>query len=99
MIVSNCVQSTGHDVTMRFIYYISKLRDAAGLHLSPIIVDFHDETIWECPEEEGPAALALIEEALKLTNKELGGIIPIRSKPELIHCLAESKCENFKLSA
>lgn len=96
-LVNRVVQSTGHDVTMRFIYYISKLRDASRLHLSPIIVDFHDETIWECPEEEGPAALALIEEALRLTNKELAGIIPIRSKPELIHCLAESKCENFKL--
>jgi hypothetical protein len=93
-LVNRVVQSTSHDITMRLIYIISKKVDADRVPMWPVIVDFHDQTTWECPLTEGTRCAKLIEDSLAQLNRELAGIIPLRGEVKLIKNLAESKCED-----
>lgn len=72
-------QSTGHDCLLSLVWHVERLRQERGLtnRMWPWIVDFHDETIWECAEADVPAVTAVIQDAYTALNNELGADIPL----------------------
>ena len=52
MVVSNCVQSGGHDLQMMFGMHVADLVKANGLDARPYIYDLHDATYWQVREDQ-----------------------------------------------
>ena len=92
-LVNRVCQKTGHSILMQLVYIISKNVEAQKAPMWPVIVDFHDETIWEVPLTFAPRAVKLVGDSLARLNKELGGTIPMRGAVNVVHNLAEAKCE------
>ncbi len=93
-ILNRCIQSTGHYNLLTYLKHLEVLRRSSPhLELHPILVDFHDETIWEVPEAQAEEAMELFRKTWDLTNEELGGIIPLSGAPEICTCFSEFKCE------
>ncbi len=93
-IVNRVVQSTGHDLLVRYLRTLSEGLDATGLQWQPIIWDFHDECIIEVPEADAEMALETFREAQDILNAELGGTIPLRINPVVVRTLADAKLES-----
>lgn len=88
-------QSSGHDVLRTWIYYIQKLRVERGVVMLPWLVDFHDETIWECPEHEAERVKQVLIDALKLTDEEYDLTVRLEGDPMIADNLAQIKVENY----
>lgn len=89
-------QYSGHVVLQIWIYCIEQLRQERGVEMYPWLVDGHDDTVWEVPEEQAQAAAQVIDDALALANEELGMEIPIKGPSMIVDNLAEVKCENYQ---
>jgi hypothetical protein len=92
-LVNRVVQSTGHDILMKLLRYIDKLRAERGVEFRPIITDFHDEIIFETPESQIEAASQLVRDAYALLNHELDGIIPLKGSLKICRTMAEVKAD------
>lgn len=93
-IINRVVQSTGHDILMMINYELEQLRLEMGRPVFyPIIIDFHDESLVECKEEDAEIVCELFRKAYARVNEYLGGEIMITGTPELIDTLADAKCE------
>lgn len=92
-LVNRYCQTTGHDILMRYIWYVEKLRAERGVEMYPWIVDYHDETIWEAPEAHTAAAQQVLRDALIELNAELQPFIPLKGDALVAGNLAELKVE------
>lgn len=92
-IVNRVVQSTGHDILVRYIRILTTLLSQRDISYVPIIIDFHDECLIEVPEEEAERAITCFLLANTELNKQLGGTIPLRINPVIVHNLADAKLE------
>lgn len=95
-ILNRCIQSTGHDNLLLYLYHLDQIREERSIPMRPIMVDFHDETIWAVPEEHKETALQAMRDAWDRTNKDLGGIIPLTGEPEEVKSWAAFKCEGWE---
>jgi len=75
-ILNRCIQRTGHMILTKYLYHLNAPK------ARPVVVDFHDETIWECKIEDKEEVLRQFRDAWIKTNNELGGIIPLSGTPE-----------------
>lgn len=89
-ILNRAIQKTGHAALVRYLYNLVQLKPTA----MPKVPDYHDETIWESPLDCIQEDLKKFETAWNLTNKELGGIIPLYGKPEIHTSFAGFKCSD-----
>jgi len=87
------IQSAGHDCLQRVIRYIDELRTKNNIPMYPWIVDYHDETIWECEKSAQAEGLQAMTEALALLNRDLDWDIKIKGEPQVAMNLAEIKCD------
>jgi DNA polymerase I-like protein with 3'-5' exonuclease and polymerase domains len=90
-LVNRVVQSTGHEILTMYLYFIDQLRIQRRVDFIFVIADFHDETIVECKEEDGPKVMQLFNDALELTNQELNGIIKLKANPVTVKNLWQAK--------
>ena len=95
-ILNRCIQSTGHDNLLLYLHFLDEIRTERGIPMRPIMVDFHDETVWAVPHEHKAAALKAMEDAWVKTNNDLGGIIPLTGTPEEVKSWASFKCEDWE---
>ncbi len=92
--LNRCIQSTGHYNLLTYLKHLQTLRrDNSHLSIIPIVVDFHDETIFEVPIEQADEVMDLFRKTWSLTNEELGGIIPLSGEPEICYSFSDFKCE------
>ena len=94
-ILNRCIQSSGHDNLLTFLYHLDRIRTEYRLGFRFIVCDFHDETVTECPNDEIELTVWAINEALRRTNIELGGDIQLSGEPEICKCFAEFKVEGY----
>lgn len=88
------IQSTGHYNLLTYIKNLKYVREECPeLTLYPVVIDFHDETVWEVPIEQIQLALAVFRRTWDLTNEELGGIINLSGEPEVHYSFSDFKCE------
>lgn len=97
-IVNRVVQSTGHDILMMIIAEMDSIRrrelgNLRRLMWRPIIIDFHDESLVECREDDIPVVMEMFKEAYQTINKKLNASVQIEGEPEVIQTLADAKVE------
>jgi len=93
-VVSNCVQSSGHDILQLYARIARRLLDEAKITWYPIVMDFHDEVIIEVPDAEVPAAVKILEkDAYQELNRQLGGTCPLKGSAAVSKTLAGIKLE------
>lgn len=90
-ILNRFVQSTGHDILTMYIRILCDKVAAAGIPYKPIIIDFHDATTIEVPEEHGERTLQIFNEAMAELNSTLQGTIKLKGVPVIGRTLAEVK--------
>lgn len=96
-VVSNCVQSTGHDIHMKAIRIFAQEMHREKIPFTWIICDFHDQFIVEVDLENAQKTKDLISSTvMDILNKELGGVIPIKGDPQIVRSMSEVKIENFR---
>lgn len=91
-ILNRCIQRTGHMILVKYLYHLNQIRKE-GSSLKPMMVDFHDETVWQIKKIGKQSALKLFNDAWSLTNNELNGIIPLSGEPMACESFADFKCE------
>lgn len=50
-LLNRFVQSTGHEILLRYLVNINKLRKSRGVPMVAVVPDLHDETIFRCKED------------------------------------------------
>lgn len=85
------VQSTGHDILMKYVGILTRELTARGIPWAPIILDFHDATTVEVPEAEADRTVETFLWALEELNRQLGGRIQLKGIPTRGYNLADVK--------
>lgn len=91
-IVNRFVQSTAHDVTMRYIYILQQEREKKSIPMRPWMVDEHDATVWETPDRYVPQVVEVFNNAMTTLNNTLGWGIKFKGSVKTGKSLA-IKCE------
>lgn len=86
---SRFVQSTGHDVTLRFIYHIGKIREERSVPMVPWLLDKHDATTWQVNTKYLHQGVEAFEEAYRRLNAELQWSVQITGKVKTGNSMAE----------
>lgn len=77
-LVNRVCQSTGHDILVIWVDIWSKMLDARGLEWSPVIVDFHDESLVECRAADVEEVSQVLKvDSFEELNRRLRGKIPL----------------------
>lgn len=90
-ILNRFVQSTGHDILTMYIRILCSKVEAAGIPYKPIVIDFHDATTIEVPEQYGEEVAWIFMEAMAELNSTLQGTIKLKGVPVVGRTLAEVK--------
>lgn len=90
-VLNRFIQSTGHDILVRYIGILSRLLDESGIDWSPLIIDFHDASAIEVGERDLDKAIDCYEQALVVLNTELAGTIRLKGTPSYGTTLADIK--------
>ena len=98
IIVSNCVQSSGHDIQMMIIEETINLRAESGIQMQGIVWDFHDQSIVQVKEKDADAMVKIFKEAYRRMNIRLKKMNPeffldIKGDPAIVYNLAEAKIQ------
>lgn len=82
-VLNTVIQSSGHDYTDMLILFVEQLADKRGVEAIPVIPDYHDETIWMCPEDQANELAEIMTEAVKMVNDSIKFEIPLKGDPEI----------------
>jgi hypothetical protein len=79
---------------MMYTRIVARLLDEANVTWSPIVMDFHDESIIEVPDDQVPLATRIMEkDAYAELNRQLGGTCPLKGSAAVSKTLAGIKLE------
>lgn len=90
-LLNRFVQSTGHDILTKYITLLSQRLDDNDIPWSPIIIDFHDATTVEVPEEHAELTVRMFEASMDDLNYLLQGTVKLRGVPTVGVNLADVK--------
>jgi DNA polymerase I-like protein with 3'-5' exonuclease and polymerase domains len=89
------VQSTGHDILVKYVYILTNKLNEISIPWRPIIIDLHDATTVEVPEKYAGEVAAIMKDAMTDLNCEMGGEITLSGVPVIGTNMAEVKeCES-----
>lgn len=80
-ILNRFIQSTGHDILVKYIYILTCSLTGAGIPWQPLIIDLHDAATVEVPEQYADATVAVFESSMRILNEELGWSIQLKGVP------------------
>jgi hypothetical protein len=93
-ILNRVVQSSGHDILQLYSRIAAQLLTEAKLDWIPVVMDWHDETIIEVPDEQVEVAKKIMEvDAYRELNNMLGGTCPLKGSAAVAKTLAGIKLE------
>jgi len=93
-ILNRVVQSSGHDILQLYSRIAARLLTEAKLDWRPIVMDWHDESIIEVPDEQVEEARRIMEkDAYRELNQVLGGTCPLKGSAAVAKTLAGIKLE------
>jgi DNA polymerase I-like protein with 3'-5' exonuclease and polymerase domains len=93
-IINRVVQSTGHDILVKFIHDNAKNLDAAGIEWYPWIIDYHDESIIETREEHAEIAADCFRKTLSDLNEQMDWDVKMSGDVIIADNLADIKVED-----
>jgi DNA polymerase I-like protein with 3'-5' exonuclease and polymerase domains len=76
-IVNRFVQSTGHDVLLRFLMLINNARKVTQIPMYPWLPDEHDATVWEIEDKYIEHGLKIFHDSYDKLRQELKWDVPI----------------------
>ena len=93
-ILNRVVQSSGHDILQLYSRIAAQLLNEAKLDWIPVVMDWHDESIIEVPDEQVEVAKRIMEvDAYAELNRILGGTCPLKGSAAVAKTLAGIKLE------
>lgn len=90
-IISRCVQRCAHSIHMLRVSITDRLLRERNVQHKWRVSDWHDQFIFEVPEDQAEVALEVVSRSYDVLNEELGGLIPIKGGPKISRNLAEAK--------
>lgn len=90
-LLSRFIQSTGHDILLKYIHILTDNLTDAKLEWYPYLLDMHDATTVEVREDQVELAVQVFKSSLDQLNTELSGELKIRGEPTVGWTLAEVK--------
>ena len=98
-IVNRVVQSTGHDLHVRFVLIVEEVMRANAIPFKWIITDWHDQSIIEVNQQDAVRVKDLLNvECYARLNKVLGGQIPLRGDAQIVKDMAEVKVDKDSIA-
>ena len=92
--LNRVVQSSGHDILQLYSRIAAQLLNEAKLDWIPVVMDWHDESIIEVPDEQVETAKKIMEiDAYAELNRILGGTCPLKGSAAVAKNLAGIKLE------
>jgi hypothetical protein len=85
------IQSTGHDILVKYVYILTHKLDSEGIPWRPVIIDFHDATTVGTPIGYGGRVAELMQWSMGELNRQLQGSITLGGVPVIGRNLAEVK--------
>jgi hypothetical protein len=93
-ILNRVVQSSGHDILQLYSRIAAELLTEAKLDWIPVVMDWHDESIIEVPDEQVEAAKKIMEiDSYAVLNRILNGTCPLKGSAAVAKTLAGIKLE------
>lgn len=89
--MNRVVQSTGHDILVKYIRLFTTELDKASIPWTPIIIDWHDASTIEVPEHYAETVVRIMDRAVDELNKIVGTKVPLRGEAEIGLNLADVK--------
>lgn len=80
-LLNRFVQSTGHDILVKYIRIFTSELDRREIPWEPVVIDWHDSSAIEVPEEFKDRAIEVYLWGLEELNNQLGGNIKLRGTP------------------
>lgn len=94
-IVNRVIQSTGHDILVKYIRILATELGERRIPWHPIVIDFHDESLLEVEEKYAEEVRVVMQDVVyEKLNQELGGIIPLKGSAVIAKNLADVKLED-----
>jgi hypothetical protein len=90
-ILNRFIQSTGHDILVEYVIILKEVLDQNNIPWQPLIIDLHDSTCVEVPEQYGQQVADLFLTALDVLNSRLNGSIKLKGIPTIGTDLATVK--------
>lgn len=90
-LLNRFIQSTGHDVFVKYICILTDMIDASGITWYPVILDFHDAITVEVEDCNAEAVAVMMQKALDELNRRLGGTVKLKGVPVIGRTLAAVK--------
>lgn len=90
-LLNRFIQSSGHDVLTIFVSILSRRLDESGIEWYPLIMDFHDATTVEVPEDRAGEVVVIFNQAMDELNQELNGTVKLKGNPVVGRTLADVK--------
>lgn len=91
--INRCVQRTGHDVHVIFLYILSQALEREGIKAHGIVWDFHDQYIIQIDRRHAEKALKVHAECVDELNEVLGATVRLKYGPRIVHSMSEAKME------
>lgn len=92
-LLSRQLQSTGHDLLVKYIYILGHRLDEVLGHDNwrPVLIDLHDATTVAANEEHGSILIEAMQFSMQELNRQVGGDILLSGVPILGRSLADCK--------
>lgn len=90
-LLNRYIQSTGHDILIKYVRILTNLLDANEVNWKPVIIDFHDSTAVEVYEQDAQKTTEIMLDAMEILNCELGTSVRFRGIPTVGRSLADIK--------
>lgn len=90
-ILNRFIQSTGHDVLTMYITILTKNLNASGIPWTPIVIDWHDATTVEVPEDRAQDVVDIFNQSMVELNSILQGTIKLRGVPTVGRNMSDVK--------
>lgn len=85
------IQSSAHDLLSFWVLTIDRIVKERGVKATPILIDCHDSTSWQCPRAQVEALEGCFRDALTQLNEEVKLTVPIKAEMKRFTTLAGLK--------
>ena len=93
-ILNRMCQKTGHDIHMLWVQIFTTMLNDEGIWWKPFIIDWHDESMVECREEDKERVMEIMHvDSYKVLNDILGWGVKFRGDGILATNLAQAKMD------
>lgn len=90
-LLNRFIQSTGHDILLKYIKIYTSALALKGVKYSPLIIDWHDSSAVEVDDKDVEATCKCMKDSMLALNKELGGLVQFKGEPDYGKDLAAIK--------